>query len=180
MKKTLSLLLAILTIACCLCPSQAYAYTNLYGDTEAHEEGLKPTASSLEVTLFGFTLLYQTYMEMLGETTNIRREWTTDSQVTVYLTDTTFCMFEMDSKSDYGNIKEVLFTGAPQSSADLMSVNYSMVSVIYVFDPDLSVSLIASLVTDYLPKNGSYISDYCSYKYREAANIRMLTITPRG
>lgn len=134
---------------------------------------------SLEVTITGYTLLYQAYMEALGQKTSLRREWITDDQAMIYLTDTCFCMVTAESKSDFSNITEVLHTAAPESDSDMLAVRCSMVATILAFDPDLDVDTITQLVMKTLPEKGEYASDYCTYKYTQSYNVIMLTIYPK-
>lgn len=134
---------------------------------------------SLEVTLAGFPLLYQTCMDVLEHPTNIRREWISDNQAMVYLTDICMCIFTTEEgKGDFSNIIEVLHTSAPQSHKELIDARCSMVATIMTFDPSFTYDNVADFVVNVLPKKGEYVSTYCRYKYVEAYNTQMLYISP--
>lgn len=134
---------------------------------------------SLEVTLTGYSLLYQTFMQALGQKTDIRRDWISENQVQVQLTDKCFCVLTMDGKSDFANVIEALHTAVPESDKDMLSVRCSMVSTIAVFDPDLELDTITDMVMNILPNSGEYYTDYCKYRYTKAANAIMLYISPK-
>ena len=134
---------------------------------------------SLEVTLTGYTLLYQTFMQALGQKTDVRRDWIGEDQAQLQLTDKCLCVMSMDGKSDFANVIEVLHTAAPESDKDMLSVRCSMVATIATFDPDLELDTITDMVMNILPKSGEYYTDYCKYKYTKAANVIMLYISPK-
>jgi hypothetical protein len=134
---------------------------------------------SLEVTLTGYTLLYQTFMQALGQKTDVRRDWISEDQAQLQLTDKCFCVLTTESKSDFANVIEVLHTAAPESDKDMLSVRCSMVSTIATFDPDLEIDTITDMVMNILPKSGEYYTDYCKYRYTKAANVIMLYISPK-
>jgi hypothetical protein len=134
---------------------------------------------SLEVTLTGYSLLYQAFMQALGQKTDIRRDWISENQVQVQLTDKCFCVLTTDGKSDFANVTEVLHTAAPESDKDMLSVRCSMVSTIAAFDPDLELDTITDMVMNILPNSGEYYTDYCKYRYTKAANVIMLYISPK-
>lgn len=134
---------------------------------------------SLQVTLTGYSLLYQTFMEALGQKTDIRRDWISEDQAQIQLTDKCFCVLTTDGKSDFANVTEAIHTAAPESDKDMLSVRCSMVSTIAAFDPDLELETITDMVMNILPKSGEYYTDYCKYRYTKAANVIMLYISPK-
>jgi len=162
MKKRVTIIL-LLAILASLCSVQAYAM------------GQK----TLEVTLTGYSLLYQMCMEALGQETSIKREWIDENTAMLQLTDTCICHLTTESQSDFANITEVLHTAAPESSSDMLSARCSMVSTILAFDPDLDADTVTNMVMNILPEKGEYTSDYCQYKYVQSYNIYMLYISPK-
>ena len=134
---------------------------------------------TFEITVTGFSLIYNMCMEALNQSPDVSREWIDDSHARINLTDTSFCMLSTKSKSDFSDITEVLFTAVPQKESDIPSVRCSMVSTIYALDSELGFDFIADLVLYILPEKGEYISPYCKYTYEQTANIYMLLIVPR-
>lgn len=134
---------------------------------------------SFEVTVTGFSILYNMCMEALYQPPNVSREWIDDNNAMIHLTETSFCTVTTMKKSDYSDITEVLFTAVPQKESDMLSVRCSMVSAIYALDSDLGLEFIADLVTEILPEKGEYISPYCKYSYEQMENVYMILIVPR-
>ncbi len=136
-------------------------------------------AKSLEVTVFGFTFLYELCMEMFEQETSVSRDWVDDDTAMIQLNKQSYVMVDTESKSDYGNIVGALFVAAPENAKDKLAARYSMLSTIYSFDSELGLEKIVDLVLNVLPQNGEYISSYCQYKYVETYNVMMLTISPK-
>lgn len=140
---------------------------------------ISTSKKTLEVTITGYTVLYQMYMSSMEQKTSLKREWIDDEQAMIQLTDTSLCMVSTESQSDFSNITEVLHTAAPESRSDLLSARCSMVSTILVFDPDLDVKTITEMVMNILPEKGEYTTKDCRYKYVESYNVIMLYIFPK-
>lgn len=134
---------------------------------------------SLEVTITGYSVLYQMCMEALGQKTNIRREWMSANQAMIYLTDTSFCTVTTESQNDFSNIIEALHTSTIESDSDMLSIRCSMVSTIMAFDPQLDTNTITDMVMNILPGKGEYTSNDCKYKYVKSYNVIMLYISRR-
>ena len=137
------------------------------------------SSNTLGCTVTSFSMFYRMLMESLGQETSVKREWISDNQVTIQLTDNSFCLATTDSDSDFANICEALFTAAPESEDALLSAMYSMVVTINLFDPELEVDDSINLVFDILPENEVYYTNNCKYRYVNQDNVYMLYISPK-
>lgn len=131
--------------------------------------------NTLEVTPFGFKIVYSAYMEKFKQATDVYDFEKSDDTLIVNLSKLCSVLLTLSDNS----IKELCHVGmGAETSNDNTHILFSMCATILSVDPSMTIENIVTMIEDLVDK-GKYETKYCIYEYASAPSVGMaMTIKP--